>query len=398
MGKLNTAAIEQVEKPGMYPDGQGLYLQVTGRNSKSWIYRYSLNGRARWLGLGSARDVSLAKARAKRDKARVQVREGIDLIEEQKRKREQAKLETIQTKSFRDYAEDYIAAHEPGWRSAKHAAQWQSTLKTYGYPVFGALPVRQIDTELVLKCLRPIWSEKPETANRVRGRIEAILSAAKVEGLRDGENPARWRGHLDQILLSRAKVRPPRQFAALPYSDIGAFISALRGRDAIAARSLEFLILTASRTSEVLGANWNEIDIKAGIWTVPSTRMKSGRAHRVPLSDAALAVLQHVRTDGNWGLVFPSVGRPRPLSNMAMAKLLERMGHPEITVHGFRATFRTWAAEQTSYPREVVEAALSHVNGDKVEAAYQRGDFFDKRRQLMSSWSDFCAFSAEERF
>jgi integrase len=290
--------------------------------------------------------------------------------------------------AFNQCRDAYIAAHRAGWRNAKHAAQWTSTLDAYVTPVFGQLPVGAIDTGLVMKALEPIWSAKTETASRVRGRIEAILDWAKVRGYRGGENPARWRGHLDSLLPARSKVRKVEHHAALPFTEIGAFMAQLREQSSTAARALEFTILTAARTGEVLGARWGEIDLDAAVWTVPPDRMKSAREHRVPLSPAALAVIKNMKTRRENDYVFPGDRRDR-LSGRAMDMLLRRMGR-EVTVHGFRSSFRDWAAERTNFPREVAEAALAHVVGDKVEAAYQRGDLFDKRRRLMTAWGDYC--------
>ena len=291
--------------------------------------------------------------------------------------------------TFEQCATAYIEAHRDGWKNLKHASQWQNTLKQYAYPVFGPLPVRSIDTGLVLKVIEPIWKTKTETASRVRGRIENILDWATVRGYRQGENPARWRGHLDKTLPKRSKVQKVNHHPAMPYESIGPFMKALRSRSDLSASALEFIILTAARTGEVLGAIWSEFDLNNGIWTIPAERMKADAEHRVPLSDAALSiVMQLTRIEGN-DFIFPG-GKPgRPLSNMACLKLLERMGNNDITVHGFRSTFRDWAAEQTAFPREVAERALAHTLSDKTEAAYQRRDLFDKRRQLMAAWSEF---------
>ncbi|MCH5374054.1 MAG: site-specific integrase, partial [Planctomycetes bacterium] len=298
-------------------------------------------------------------------------------------------LEAAKSKSFDECAAAYIAAHEVGWRNPKHRQQWRNTLSTYASPVIGRLPVADIDTDLVMRVLEPIWTSKPETAGRVRGRIESILDWAATRGYRTGENPARWRGHLDHLLPKRSKVRRVRHHPALPYSEIGGFVAGLRDMDSVAARALEFVILTAARTGEVLGVRWDEVDFETGVWTIPAERMKNGREHRVPLSRAALDVLESVRPLRRNDYVFPGNRPKRPLSNMALTMLLRRMGHDGITVHGFRSTFRDWAAEQTSAPREVAEMALAHTIGDSVEAAYRRGDLFEKRRDLMASWAEF---------
>jgi integrase len=376
----------------MHCDGGGLYLQVTqgadGAPCRSWLYRYVLYGRERQMGLGSLNDTTLAEAREKASGARKRRGQGDDPIDAKRAHRAAAALARAKVMSFDQCRDAYIAAHRAGWRNAKHAAQWTSTLDAYVTPVFGQLPVGAIDTGLVTKALEPIWSAKTETASRVRGRIEAILDWAKVRGYRGGENPARWRGHLDSLLPARSKVRRVEHHAALPFTEIGAFMAQLREQSSTAARALEFTILTAARTGEVLGARWDEIDVDAAVWTVPSDRMKGAREHRVPLSAAALAVIENMQTRRENDYVFPGDRRDR-LSGRAMDMLLRRMGR-EVTVHGFRSSFRDWAAEHTNFAREVAEAALAHVVGDKVEAAYRRGDLFDKGRRLMTAWADFC--------
>jgi integrase len=353
-----------------------------------------LHGKARWHGLGSARDVSLANARKKRDKARVQVREGLDLVAELKRAKAARSLEDAVT--FKQAAESYIRAQEHGeatWTNQKHAQQWSSTLATYAYPVIGNLPVQTIERADIIRVLEPIWTTKPETARRVRGRIEAIFDWAIARGERtERENPAS-RGPLLKGLPRQSKSVGHHE--ALPYPQIGTFMQDLRSRGGMAALALEFAILTAARTGEVLGAKWTEIDIDQSVWTVPAVRMKGRREHRVPLSPAALGVFERARRVGEGSaFLFPNTLQDRPLSNMAMLKMLERMGRPELTVHGFRSTFRDWVAEQTAFPAEVAEMALAHAVGDKVEAAYRRGDLFQKRRQLMDAWADYCAHPA----
>jgi integrase len=350
------------------------------------------------MGLGPLHTVSLAEARAKARECRQLRLEGIDPIDARNAKRAEAKLEAAKTMTFRQCAEAYIAAHAPGWKNAKHAAQWPSTLEDYVYPVFGALPVQVIDVGLVMKVLEPMWQTKPETASRVRGRIEAVLDGAKARGYRNGENPAQWRGHLDKLLPARSKAkRAVRQTAgrgehltALPYSDLSAFMSNLRQHDDIEARALEFTILTAARTNEVVGLRWNEIDLDKGVWTVPAARMKAGREHRVPLSNDALALLRALATQGT-----PPAGRVFPIAPHTQLRFLRRQ-RDEITVHGFRSSFRDWTADQTRFPREVVEMALAHAISDKVEAAYRRGDLFQKRRDLMEAWARYAAGSEAE--
>lgn len=293
--------------------------------------------------------------------------------------------------TFDACAAAYIGAHETGWRNAKHRDQWRNTLSTYANPVFGSRPVQAIDVGLVMKALEPIWQTKPETASRLRGRIEAVLDWATVRGYRQGDNPARWRGHLDKLLPARNKIRSVEHHAALPYDETAEFLAMLRSQEGIGARALEFLILTAARTGEVIGAQRDEIDLDEKVWIVPAARMKAGREHRVPLSPAAVAVLERMKESCEGDFVFPGGRRNKPLSNMALLAVLRRMGRGDLTAHGFRSTFRDWAAERTNFPREVAEAALAHTVGDKVEAAYRRGDLFDKRRQLMEAWARFSA-------
>jgi integrase len=379
-------------RPGMHPDGGGLYLQVT-KSGASWIYRYMLNGRAREMGLGPLAIFGLQEARAKALDARRLRHEGIDPIEARKGVRARERLDAAKAMTFKQCAESYIKAHRAGWRNVKHAAQWEATLATYAEPIIGALPVQAIDTALVLKVIEPLWTSKPETASRLRGRIESILNWATARGYRAGENPARWRGHLDNLLPARSKVRKVEHHAALPYAELPNFLIVLRQQEGTAARALEFTILTAARTGETIGATQAEINGAGRIWTVPADRMKAGKDHRVPLSRRALAILDEgktVRTDGN-EFLFPGGKRGKSLSNMAMTEVLRRMGRGDITVHGFRSTFRDWAAERTNFPSEVVEMALAHTVGDKVEAAYRRGDLFEKRRRLMEAWAEFCA-------
>jgi integrase len=377
----------QSKRPGWYADGGGLYLKVTTTGSRSWVYRYQIAGKRRDMGLGPYPDITLAEAREKATDARRQKLGGIDPLAAKAAARGTARVAAAKAMTFRQCADAYIAAHQAGWRNAKHAAQWGSTLDAYVLPVMGALPVGAIDTGLVMQVLEPVWTAKPETASRVRGRIESILDWATARSYRQGENPARWRGHLDNLLPARSKVRRVRHHAALPYGDIGAFVAELREQNGLAARALEFAILTAARTGEVIGATWAEIDFKARTWTIPGERMKTGREHKVPLSAPALAILKAIPNTGD-------DARPFRLSNMALLMTLRRMGRGELTAHGFRSTFRDWSAERTGFPAEVAEMALAHVVPDKVEAAYRRGDLFEKRRQLAEAWARFCASPA----
>jgi integrase len=401
LGRLTALKVEKARKPGMYADGGGLYLRVTPEGARNWVFRFMIDRKPRWMGLGPLALYSLADARARAQDARRKRHEGIDPIEARRAKRAQQRLDAAKAITFKQCAESYIASHRAGWRNAKHRYQWPATLGAYVYPAIGALPVQAVDTALVHKVLEPIWTAKPETASRVRQRIENILGFAKVCGYRDGENPARWRGHLDNLLPARSKVRDVKHLAALPYVELPTFLVNLRTREATAARALEFLVLTAARTGEVIGARWNEIDMLDKIWTVPAGRMKAHREHRVPLSPRAVAILKEMLAarngdDGN-AYVFPGPKPGKPLSNMAFLMLLRRMGLDYLTVHGFRATFKTWASERTSFQNEIAEAALAHIIGDKVEQAYRRGDLFDKRRRLMQQWATYCTAAAREQ-
>jgi integrase len=387
---LTARMVEQVKKPGYYGDGGGLVLRIAEGGSKVWLFRYKTQGRVREMGLGPLRDVSLAEARESAREARRVRRTGIDPIDAKRQRQAAARLDAAKTITFSQCAAAYIENHRAGWKNRKHAAQWEATLRTYAYPVFGNLPVATVDTPLVVKVLDPIWSKKPETATRLRGRIEAVLDFAKVRGYRDGENPARWKGHLKEALPAVNKVRKIKHHAALPYAEIGAFMADLRAREGGAAAALEFAILTATRTGEVIGARWSELDMAPGVWTIPAERMKARVEHRVPLSKQALAVLRRLAAGKVNDVVFSSQKPGRALSNMALLMMLRRMGRDDITAHGFRSTFRDWAAERTTFPREVVEAALAHTLANKVEAAYRRSDLFEKRRPLMQQWGSFC--------
>jgi integrase len=385
--RFSAKTLERTMPPGYYCDGGGLYLQVSPTASRSWIFRYKREGRSREMGMGSARDVSLAQARAKASEARRQLTEGVDPLAAREGRRNEERLRKAGTITFDECAKKYVAAHRASWRNDKHAGQWQNTLDTYASPVIGALAVGDVDTALVLRVLEPIWAKKPETASRVRGRIEHILDYAKVRGYRAGENPARWRGHLDKLLPAALNRKQRRHHAALPYDQVGEFVQKLRAQEGTAARALEFAILTAARTQEVIGAAPGEIDAAKALWTVPAGRMKAGREHRVPLSPQALQIVQ---TQAEGPFVFAGGKERAPLSNMAMLELLRRMGRDDLTVHGFRSTFRDWAAECTAYPGEVCEMALAHAISDKAEAAYRRGDLFEKRRRLMADWAKYC--------
>ena len=391
--RLSAVKVGSTTEKGMYPDGGGLYLQVSAGGAKSWIFRFMLGGRAREMGLGPLHVIPLAEARKRAAECRRMRHDGIDPIDARNAQRNEKKLEAAKSITFDACAAAYIDAHQTGWRNAKHRDQWRNTLKSYASPVFGSLPAQTVDVGLVMKALEPIRTTKPETASRLRGRIEAVLGWATVRGYRKGDNASRWRGHLDKLLPARSKVRKVEHHTALPYVELVDFVTALRGHEGIAARALEFLILTAARTGEVIGARWDEIDLKGKIWIVPAARMKAGREHRVPLSAAAVAILGGVKECRESDFVFPGGKKGKPLSNMAMLAVLKRMGRGDLTAHGFRSSFRDWAAERTNFPREVAEMALAHVVDDKVAAAYRRGDLFEKRRQLMEAWARFCGAS-----
>ena len=366
---------------GKFCDGAGLWLVVRKNGSKAWGFRYCRDGRAREMGLGPLEKVSLALARKRAQAARELLAAGRDPIE--------ARRAHKRAPTFKEAAEQYIERHEAGWKNPKHRAQWKSTLERYAYPVLGNVPVDQIEQSETLLVLDPIWGSKTETASRVRGRIEAVLDAEIALGHRTGPNPARWRGHLSKLMTKPSKLRKVKHHAAMPWEEVPGFMAELKEQRGIAAQALRFALLTACRSGEVRLATWDEIDLDTGTWTVPSERMKTGREHRVTLSPPALELLRDLpRFDGS-RYVFPSPRTGRPLSDAALGKVLRDMGS-SVTAHGFRSSFRDWAAESTAFPNHVCEQALAHSIGDKVEAAYRRGDLFEKRRQLMDAWSVFC--------
>jgi integrase len=378
------------KKPGRYLDQRGLYLQIGENRNGSWILRYERSGHERMLGLGSIHDFSLKEARELAREARQKLAKGIDPIQAKREDRAAKALELAKTVTFESAAQQYHDQHKGKWKP-RHALQFANSLKEYAFPKIGKLSCAAIDTGLVLKCIEPIWNTKTETASRVRGRIEAVLDWATVRGYRTGDNPARWKGHLSNVLPARGEIQKTKHYPALPYSQIPVFMAALRSREGTAARALEFLILTAARSSEVTGALWPEIDLGSKLWTVPAGRIKGGKEHKVPLSDRALAILKGLPDEKEKGNPFIFMGTRKGLSNMSMPVLLRRMNYQNITVHGFRSTFRTWAAEMTGYPNHVVEMALAHVIGSKVERSYQRGALLDKRRRLMAEWSKYCS-------
>jgi integrase len=385
----------QTAKAGYHADGGGLYLQVTATGAKSWIYRYrSPGGQRHELGLGPLRLVGLAEARAKaveHGRARLA---GIDPLTEKRSLRAAQRVSEAKLITFKECAERHLDAHSAGWRGGNQLAQWQQSLTAYVYPVLGALPVASIDVGLVMRVLEPIWQDKTTTASRVRQRVEAILDWATARGYRQGDNPARWRGHLEKLLPMPRKVAPIEHHPALPYAEMAGFMVELRAQTGIAARALEFSILTAARSGEVLGARWDEINLAERVWIVPASRMKAGKEHKVPLSDAALAIVAKMAELRTGEGVFPGRNRSSPLSRTTVFNLLRVMNRGDLTTHGFRSSFRDWAAERTNFPREVAEIALAHAVGSEVERAYQRSDLFAKRRQLMQAWSKFCAAPA----
>jgi integrase len=399
-GRLTTKRVAELVRagsPGHWCDGGSLYLKVGGSSSASWIFRYRRHGRLRDAGLGGVDTWSLAEARERARKFRQLLSDGLDPIDQRRAERDRAKVEAARAMTFRQCAESYVAAHQAEWKSAVHAKQWSTTLASYAYPVLGDLPVAAIDTALVMKALEPLWRVKPETASRVRGRIESVLDWATVRNYRAGENPARWKGRLANLLPGRTAAKAAKRresgrsehLAAMRYADVPAFLARLRGREGVLARAIEFAILTCARTNEVVGARWDEIDIAGRTWTVPSERMKAGKEHRIPLSDAAIEIL--MRLPDRDGFVFPGTGPGAPLRDFALYNFLKssRLKCP-ATVHGFRSSFADWAVERTHFSREERELALAHKVGTAVELAYRRSDMFERRRRLMQAWAAYC--------
>jgi integrase len=378
-GKLNARKVEAA-KPGKHSDGGNLYLIVSPTGSRKWVLRFTWRGRPKEMGLGSATSVPLANAREKAASARRKIAQGLNPIEERKRDN------GIPT--FGEMADAVREALAAGFRNEKHKAQWKMTLETYAGPLRDK-PVDIITTDDVLAVLKPLWTSKAETASRLRGRIEKVLDAAKAKGFRDKENPARWRGHLDHLLPKRPHLSRGHH-AAMPYEEVAGFVGKLRESESVAAQALELCILTAARSGEILGMRWAELDLDKNLWTIPANRMKAGREHRVPLSPRAVSILHKLHQSKSGDFVFPGQSRNRPLSNMAMEMVLRRMKIENVTVHGFRSSFRDWAGNVSSFPREVVETALAHVIGDKAEQAYRRSDALEKRRKLMEAWAAYC--------
>jgi integrase len=388
INRLTARAAATISKHGRHADGGGLYLSVSPNGGRRWTFLFRWHGKPTEIGFGAARDVPLVKARELAAQARTKLAEG--------RNPKEARNPAAST-TFGDCADQVIKDQSPAWRSPKHLAEWNRSMHKYA-AALRHLPVDKITTDDVLSVLKPLWNAKPETASRLRGRIEYVLDAAKAQNLRSGENPARWRGHLKQLLSPRKKA-DRRHHAAMPYKRIGAFMARLRAREAAAARALEFAILTAARSTEVREARWDEfdLDLACAIWTVPASRMKAGREHRVPLSPPALAIVQAMHATRSSEFVFPGQQPGKPMSTMALAMVLLRMGIADATVHGFRSAFCDWAADCTSFQNHIVEMALAHAIGSGVEAAYRRGDLFDKRRELMDAWAEYCAIEQDHK-
>lgn len=382
INRLSARSVSTLRAVGRHSDGNGLYLRISSDGGKRWVFRYRWGDKIQDKGLGSATTVTLKEARDAAEGARKQLRAGINPISN--KRAEEAKA---QGKSFAECAAAYIAFNESGWKNEKHRDQWKSTLAAYADPVIGKIAIDQITVDHLIKILEPIWKTKTETASRVRGRIEAVLDWAAARGFRKSENPARWRGHLDKVFPAIRKVSKVVHHPALPFAEIPTFMAELRKREGVSALALEFAILTAARTGEVIGAAWSEFDLDNQLWTIPADRMKAGMEFRQPLSDRAVAIIKSLSRETPY--VFPGSNLKKPLSNMSLLAVLSRMGRSDLTTHGFRSTFRDWAAETTDFPNELVEMALAHTIKNKAEAAYRRGDLLERRRALMQAWANF---------
>ena len=386
--RLSANEVNNLVKRGYYSDGGGLYFRISEFNTRSWAFRYKRAGKAREMGLGAYPDVRLKEARKRAAEARNLLRDDIDPIDQRQAARSTMLAAREIALTFEQCAAAYIAIKEHEWKNVKHGDQWRNTLAAYAFPVIGPLLVQHVDQSHILRILEPIWTTKTETASRLRGRIESVLDYATARGYRKGDNPARWRGHLDKLLATPSKVAKVEHHAALPYTEIGVFMAGLCHQAGMGARALEFAIITAARSGEVRGAMWSEIDMENAVWNIPAERMKTGREHRIPLSDAAVKLLRLLPRMNGSEVLFPNT-KGTELSDMTLTAVLRRMGRP-ITTHGFRSTFRDWAEETTGYPREVIEHALANQLRDKSEAAYARGTLFDKRRRLMADWAMYC--------
>lgn len=389
LNRLAPVELKTLTKRGYYADGGGLYYRVSEFGTNSWVFRFTVAGKAREMGLGAYPDVSMKEARERAAVARKQLRDGIDPIGERQAKKSAILAQRASALTFEQCAAAFMAAKEHEWKNAKHGDQWRNTLATYAYPLIGKVLVRDVALSHIMQILDPIWTRKTETASRLRGRIEKVLDYATASGYRTGDNPARWKGHLDTILATPSKVAKVEHHAALIYAEMGSFMDKLRKQEGMGARALEFAILTAARSGEVRDATWAEVDLDSAVWTISADRMKAGKEHRIPLSDDAVQLLRNLPRFEDCNLIFAST-KGKALSDMTLTAVLRRMGL-QVTAHGFRSTFRDWAGETTAYPREVIEHALAHQLKDKAEAAYARGTLFDKRRRLMADWSKFCA-------
>jgi len=388
--ELSALEVGRLRAPGLHFVGgvRGLALQVAPGGARTWVLRFSIAGKRRDMGLGGFPEIALAGAREKAREARAKADQGIDPILHRQEARSALLASAAAAKTFAQCVTGFVDAKSAEWRNPKHRQQWINTLEQYAYPVIGSMLVRDVTLAHVLKILEPIWPTKTETASRVRGRIESVLDWATVRGYRSGENPARWRGHLDKLLPKPSKVAKVEHHPAVDVNAVPGFMSELRKQKGLGARALEFLILTAARSGEVRGGTWDEIDLDNAVWTIPAERMKAGKEHRVPLSPAVLKLLRALPRIEGTSLLFPST-KNTPLSDMTLTGVMRRMG-VEAVPHGFRSTFRDWASERTNFPRDVAEMALAHTIESKVEAAYRRGDLFDKRVQMMSAWAKFC--------
>ena len=391
LNRLSALKVARAKQPGMYADGGGLYLRVAEGGSKQWVFRYAVGTRDRDMGLGPVQTLTLPEAREKAREARLLRLEGIDPIEAKRARMAALKAADARAMTFKQCAEGFIRDNEASWTSARHRQEWVGSLVRLVYPTLGSLPVAAIDTPLVLKVLKPIWEKTPETASRVRGRIENVLGWATVHHYRAGDNPARWGGLLEHALPARSKIAKVEHHAALPYAEIGAFVAKLQQDSGVAAGCLQFITLTAARLDEARSATWDEIDLPNRIWIVPARRMKADKEHRVPLSASAVTVLEQMQEIRQNDYVFPGRLEGRPIGDNTIWRLAKEAAGSDITIHGLRSSFRDWAAERTSFPREVAEMALAHAIPNAVEAAYRRGDLFEKRRRLMDAWAEFCA-------
>jgi integrase len=392
LNRLTSLKVARAKRPGMYADGGSLYLRIAPGGSKQWIFRFTCpNGRLRDMSLGAVHTFSLAEARERATEARKLRADGIDPLDHKRAQRAALRAADAKAMTFEQCARGFIKDNEAEWTNPKHRHEWETTLRKYVFPLLGSLPVEAIDTPLVLKVVKPLWERIPTTASRVLGRIQAVLGWATVHHYRSGDNPARWQGHLEHALPALSKVAKAEHHAALPYAQVGAFVAKLRKDSSVGARCLEFITLTAARLGEAINAEWDEIDLANRVWVVPASRMKADREHRVPLSGAALAVLKAVQAIRQSDYVFPGTRQGRPVGENTPVRLAKQAAGSNITVHGLRSTFRDWASERTSFSREVAEMALAHAIPNAVEAAYRRGDLFEKRRKLMDAWAAYCA-------